>query len=141
MNKAIIFVIEDDPLAQAGIRALLDDTHDLAFTKAPAESDIEQSLCDAKPDLVLFGLHITKTRNQFLLRKIALQFRVLVFSDEDETLHAEDTLRAGARGYIMKEESPEILLKAIRTTLAGNLHLSDKMKSHFFQRIAANGSA
>lgn len=49
---------------------------------------------------------------------------------------AEEALRAGARGYLMKSCPAEQLLTALRTILAGDLYLSEQMKSRFLKRIA-----
>ena len=141
MGKSTVLVIEDNSLMRSGIQTLLDESLDLGFTQVPVDSDIEQSLDHLKPDLVLFGLPITRARNETLLKRIAeRRVRVLVFSSEDEFSCAEAALRAGARGYLMNSEPPERLLEAARTVIAGNLYLSDTMKSRFLRRIADNGS-
>ena len=60
---------------------------------------------------------------------------VIVLSMHDEGLYAERALRAGARGYIMKREATKGVLQAIRSVLAGNLYLSDKMALSMAERF------
>ena len=52
---------------------------------------------------------------------------IVVLSQHDETLYAERALRAGARGYVMKQESSEDILNAIRTVMGGDLYLSRRI--------------
>jgi DNA-binding NarL/FixJ family response regulator len=61
---------------------------------------------------------------------------MLVLSMHDETLYAERALRAGALGYIMKEEATEQVLVAIRRVVTGEIFLSEKMKSRMLQQLA-----
>jgi DNA-binding NarL/FixJ family response regulator len=63
---------------------------------------------------------------------------VLVLSMHDETLYAERALRAGAGGYVMKQEAPQTLLSAIRTVLSGQVFVSNKMGATLLQRMVGN---
>jgi len=54
--------------------------------------------------------------------------------ERDETLYAERSLRAGARGYAMKDESPQNVLAAIRKVLSGALYVSDRMSARLLQQ-------
>jgi DNA-binding NarL/FixJ family response regulator len=74
-----------------------------------------------------------------LIKKLKIQrsdLPVLVMSMHDESLYAERALRAGARGYIMKEEATDKMLTAIRKVLQGDVYLSDDMVSRILHRIA-----
>ena len=61
---------------------------------------------------------------------------ILVISMHDESLYAERALRAGARGYIMKQESGPTMMKAIRQVLGGRIYLSDKMSARILEYVA-----
>src|SRR5690606_16136562 len=81
-----------------------------------------------------------------LVQKLRLrdpQLRVLCFSVHEEEFFAERALRAGAQGYVMKTVDGATLLRAVRTVLAGQIHLSDVMERRILNRLAgaANGSA
>ena len=67
------------------------------------------------------------------------QVKTLVSSMHDETLFAERVLRAGAMGYITKQEPPETLVRAIRQVLRGEVYLSPRMTSRLLRRVAAGG--
>src|SRR5262249_32656018 len=95
------------------------------------------------PDLVLMdiglpgksGLEVVKD-----LQATRPELPVLVISMHDETLYAERVLRAGGRGYIMKQEGPEPILKAIRQTLAGQVYLSAKMSVRILDAFSGRGA-
>jgi DNA-binding NarL/FixJ family response regulator len=59
----------------------------------------------------------------------------------DEELYAERALRAGAKGYVMKREPPELLLEAISQILAGKVHLSERMSDRLLGRMVRAGSS
>ena len=61
---------------------------------------------------------------------------ILVISIHDESLYTERVLRAGARGYIMKQESGSTMMQAIRQVLAGRIYLSDKMSTRLLEYVA-----
>jgi DNA-binding NarL/FixJ family response regulator len=63
------------------------------------------------------------------------QVAIVVLSQHDETLYAERALRAGARGYVMKQESSEDILNAIRTVMGGDLYLSRRMTPLLLRRL------
>jgi DNA-binding NarL/FixJ family response regulator len=65
---------------------------------------------------------------------------VLVVSMHDEATYAQRALRAGARGYVMKQEPGEVLVTAIREVLAGNVYLSKQMHARMLNRVAGGGS-
>jgi DNA-binding NarL/FixJ family response regulator len=70
------------------------------------------------------------------LRAVDPHMAVLVISMHDETLYAERVLRAGGRGYIMKQEGPEKMLQAIRQVLEGKIHLSGKMSARILDAFS-----
>lgn len=126
-----IFIVDDHPVFREGLVGLVKREADLAVCgeadNAPqALSAIESS----KPDLVLAdiglpgrsGLELVKD-----IRAVCPEMAVLIISMHDETLYAERVLRAGGRGYIMKQEGPEKILQAIRQVLDGQISLSGKM--------------
>jgi DNA-binding NarL/FixJ family response regulator len=72
------------------------------------------------------------------IRVLAPDLPVLVMSMHDESIYAERAMRAGARGYIMKQEASAKVLTAVRTVLGGELYLSDKMKERMLHRFVNN---
>jgi len=135
-----IFIVDDHPVFREGLVGLVKREADLAVCgeadNAPqALAGIEQ----LNPDLVLLdiglpgksGLELTKD-----LRAMLPAIAVLVISMHDETLYAERVLRAGGRGYIMKQEGPEKILQAIRHVLDGQVFVSGKMSDRILHALS-----
>ncbi len=79
------------------------------------------------------GIELTKQ-----IRQINHNIIILIFSMHDEELYAERALSAGASGYVMKQEDPDILLKAIHQVLNGEIFLSTAMTNRLLRRISGS---
>jgi DNA-binding NarL/FixJ family response regulator len=77
------------------------------------------------------GLELAKNINSLLP-----EVPILMLSMHDEALYAERALKAGARGYVMKDEPPDILLQAIRKVLTGEVYLSERMTARMLRSVA-----
>jgi DNA-binding NarL/FixJ family response regulator len=127
-----VFLVEDHPITQAGLAALISREEDLficgAADSAPVALDLIAKL---KPSIVITDIAL-KTSNGIELMKnlVALcpEIPILVMSMHDESLYAERAIRAGARGYLMKREAADKVLPGIRAILAGEIYLSESMK-------------
>jgi DNA-binding NarL/FixJ family response regulator len=116
-----------------GLKRFLDDSGDFvvcgeAGDATGALSEIER----ASPDLILLDISLRGRSGLDLLKDLRARFSdipVLVHSMHDETVFAERVFRAGARGYLMKQEAGDHLATALRTVLRGEVYLSDKIKS------------
>jgi len=116
-----------------GLRQLIDREPDLTVCgdAAEAESALE-GIRQVKPDLVVVDISLGGTSGIDLIKAIKNEsedFQVLVVSMHDESLYAERALRAGAMGYVMKQEPAKTVKSAIRKVLGGDMHLSEKMAS------------
>jgi DNA-binding NarL/FixJ family response regulator len=88
-----------------------------------------------RPDILIMGLAFPDGNAFQFIQDVHSQFPdtgVLVFSSGDEAIYAERCLRCGARGYVMKTEKNETLLKALRQVASGNIYLSASMCTRFF---------
>lgn len=128
---ARILLVDDHARMRREVGWSIDNEPDLTVC---GEAESAQQAMDAiarlRPDLVLADITLPdKNGFEFLKDVQALHpgLRVLVVSLHDESLYAERILRAGARGYIMKQESGKKLLEAIRHVLAGHIYVSEKM--------------
>jgi DNA-binding NarL/FixJ family response regulator len=123
-----IAVVDDHPIVQQALSSLLALTEGwtlcgYAANAAKARAMIENT----KPHLVIADISLEESHGLDLIKDIQAQYpeiKVLVFSHHDESQYAERAIRSGASGYVMKSEAPEVLLHAIKTVLAGELHLS-----------------
>ena len=134
-----VLIVDDHPIVRRGLAELINQETDLMVcgevgTVAEAMNAVPQLTPDiAMVDISLgggSGLELTKN-----LHQLYPKLPILVLSMHDETLYAERALRAGALGYVMKQESPDVLLHAIRKALANERHLSEKMMSRLLAEM------
>jgi DNA-binding NarL/FixJ family response regulator len=140
LNKHRIVLVDDHPLLRQGIGQLINQTADLevcgeASTRAEAMDVIRRT----KPDLAVVDLSLKNERGLELVKDLRLQqpdVRILVLSMHNEDLYAERVLRAGARGYIMKQEAANKVIEAIRAVLAGSVYVSESVAARIVHQIA-----
>jgi DNA-binding NarL/FixJ family response regulator len=95
-------------------------------------------VAEQKPDLVLLDLRLKDGESFELIRTLKSQFPnlpVLVLSQCDEAINAERALRAGAKGYVMKQEATSELLGAVRVVLKGHVYLSQEMATRLIKKL------
>ncbi len=138
--KARILVVDDHPIVREGLVRVIDQTADLLVC-AHAEN-IAQTLDAAersKPDLVILDISLGGQNGIELIKDLKVRYPnlpVLVHSMFDETMYAERCLRAGAKGYVMKQAPPQHLLDGVRRVLKGEVHVSEAMTSQLLCRIS-----
>ncbi|NUP90037.1 MAG: response regulator transcription factor [Candidatus Sumerlaeia bacterium] len=137
-----ILLVDDHPLIRSGLAQLIATEPGLQVC---AEAEDAPSALDAarthQPDIAIVDLSLPGASGLELLRQLRAaqpQLPVLILSMHDESLWAERTLRAGARGYIMKEQAPQDILAAIRHVLAGNVWLSPAISARILGRISGD---
>src|SRR5271165_1251003 len=132
-NRHRILIVDDHPMMREGLRTLISRERDLIVCgEAETAGQALDAVAKLKPDLVLADITLPGPNGIELIKDIcALQqgMLILVISMHDESLYAERVLRAGARGYIMKQESGPTMMQAIRQVLAKRIYLSDKMSA------------
>lgn len=135
-----ILLVDDHPFMRAGLGALIDRQADMMVCgEAGNPSEAFAQLTRAKPDLVLTDLTMPgRSGLEFIkdLLATAPRLSVLIISMHDEAVYAERALRAGARGYIMKEAGGENLLTAIRQVLRGEVYVSPKMSARILEGLS-----
>lgn len=139
-----IFIVDDHPVYRDGLVMLIKREADLAVCgEADNAPQALAAIESSKPDLVLAdiglpgksGLELVKD-----LRAARPEMAVLVISMHDETLYAERVLRAGGRGYVMKQAGPEKILQAIRQVLDGQISVSGKMSARILDALSDRGA-
>jgi DNA-binding NarL/FixJ family response regulator len=135
-----ILLVDDHPFMRAGLAQLIDRQPDLRVCgEAGNPAEALQALGKGKPDLVLSDLTMPgRSGLEFIkdLRAMHDNLAILVVSMHDESVFAERALRAGARGYIMKEAGGENLLTAIRQVLRGEVYVSPKMSARILEGLS-----
>jgi DNA-binding NarL/FixJ family response regulator len=135
--KKRILLVDDHPFMRAGLAGLIERQPDLLVCgEAGNPSEAFRGIPKFKPDLVLTDLTMPgRSGLEFIKDLVAAEpgLAVLVISMHDEVVHAERALRAGARGYIMKEAGGENLLAAIRQILRGEVYVSPRMSARILE--------
>lgn len=136
-----ILIIDDHPFMRAGLAQLIDRQTDMQVCGEagnPAEAIHELAHC--QPDLVLTDITMPGRSGLEFIKDLLTthpKMPVLVVSMHDEAIYAERVLRAGARGYIMKEAGGENLLAAIRQIMRGEIYVSPAMAARILENLSA----
>jgi DNA-binding NarL/FixJ family response regulator len=136
--KKRIVLVDDHPMMRQGLGALIHNEPDLEVV-GEAENAAQGLDCVTrlKPDLVLADITLPDKTGLELIKDIQALGEnvpdVLVISMHDEALYVERVLRAGGRGYIMKQEGGKKLMLAIRQVLSGQVYVSEKMSSKILE--------
>ncbi len=137
-----ILIVEDHPVFRDGLSQLVSQEPDLAVCGQTSRAhEALQMTGTTNPDLVLVDLTLPGKGGLELikdLRALHPKVPVLVISMHEESLYAERALRAGARGYIMKDEPPENMLRAVRQTIGGQLYTSAKVASSILDNFSGS---
>jgi DNA-binding NarL/FixJ family response regulator len=141
-NKRRILIADDHPLFREGLVQLINRERDLCCCgEAGTVAATQAAVATLKPDLLVLDLRLKDGDGLELIKSLKARcpdLFVLVLSEHDETLYAERTLRAGAKGYLMKEEATDEVLNAIRRILQGELYLSRKMSVLALHKLLGN---
>lgn len=142
--KARILMVDDHPIVREGMAQFLNAQADLDLCcEASTAEEALATLPDCDPALVIIDISLKKDSGLDLikaLRRAHPQLMLLAISQHEESIFAERALRAGANGYLMKQEATENILVAIRQVLAGNVYLSAAMNNRLSRRLAASQS-
>jgi DNA-binding NarL/FixJ family response regulator len=137
-NRKRILLVDDHAVVRFGIAQLINRQSDLLV--CGEEEDARKAL-DAiirlKADLIIADLSLKDSSGLELIRNIKAQFPalpILVVSVHDETVYAEIAFRAGALGYLMKQEALEKIVTAIRRVLSGSVYVSDALGAKMLQQ-------
>ena len=136
-----IVVVDDHPLVRESLIQLITREPDLVVCgEADSVETATAALERNKPDLLLLDLRLKSGDSIELMKSVRARFpdtRILVISQQEETLFAERCLRAGADGYVTKQEASEEVLTAIRTVLDGDTYVSRKVAVLVFRRTVS----
>lgn len=135
-----ILLVDDHPIMRDGISQVINQQPDMeVYREASSAGEALKALETFIPDLAIVDISLNDINGIELIKEMKMKFRdfpVLVLSMHPESLYAERVLRAGGRGYIMKHESAEKVMQAIRRVLSGKIHLSPEISEAILNRIA-----
>ncbi|QTA88435.1 response regulator transcription factor [Desulfonema magnum] len=139
--KKRIIIVEDHPIFRLGLAELINQEEDL-FVCGEAE-DVTKAWNEIKrlsPDMVIADISLKGRSGIELIKDISKHFStlpILVLSMHDESLYAERALLAGAKGYIMKQEASESIVKAIRCVLNGKIYASERIMANILNKFVS----
>jgi DNA-binding NarL/FixJ family response regulator len=143
--KKRVFFVDDHDVVRFGAAQLVNKQPDLeSCGGAPSVPEALPMIRQLRPDVIVADISLKKSNGLELLKIMRAETPetpILVMSMHDELVWAEVALRAGAKGYIMKESSIEHLIPAIRTILTGKIYLSPAAAGHMIQaQVSPNAS-
>jgi DNA-binding NarL/FixJ family response regulator len=142
--KCKVLLVDDHPVVRQGLALFIDRESDLTVCgQANDATSALQVIRNSTPDFVVLDISLEGPDGLELLKILRAEYPklpVLVLSMHDELLYAERALRAGANGYIMKQEATDRVLTAIRHILGGDVYLSDRLTKRMLQQFV-NGPA
>lgn len=144
-NKRQVMLVDDHPIVRHGLSMLINEETDIAVCgECSSAAETMRQIGIFKPDIILVDVSLQGSSGIDLTKSIKEQhprLPVLILSMHDEALYAERALRAGARGYVMKQEAADTVLKAIRTVLKGDVYLSERLSSKVLRELVDGPAA
>lgn len=143
-----VFLVDDHPLVRQALRDAMRHERDLEVCgEADDRDEALKAIAAAEPDLAIVDLRLRSSDGLELVRDLRdhhPKVLSLVLSMQDESLSAERAVRAGARGYVSKQEAPAKIMEAVRKVLGGEIYWSEKAAAQIASKIASpstNGNA
>jgi DNA-binding NarL/FixJ family response regulator len=134
-----VFLVDDHPLVREWLTQFIQRESDLTVCgEAEDTPDALRGIAETKPAIVIADISLKSTHGLELVKDLQVRYPalpVLVLSMHDESLYAERVLRAGAKGYITKQEATKKILLAIRQVIAGQIYISEKMASRMVHKM------
>lgn len=138
-GKHRIFIVDDHPIFRQGLAQLINQESDLCVCgEADDYQGALRAVAELNPDMVIVDITLKDMSGIDLIKEVRKLNRgiiMLVISMHDESLYAERALRAGARGYVMKQEASESIVQAIRQVRIGGIYASPRMTEQMLSRF------
>jgi len=139
-----ILLVDDHPLVRQGLLNLISQHPDLEVCgEAASEAQALELVSATRPDIAIVDITLEKGSGLELTRNIQAMYpgvKVLILSVHDEELYAERALRAGARGYLMKDDAANTVIQGIRGVLAGQTCISKKIRTKLAGKFVGDQS-
>jgi DNA-binding NarL/FixJ family response regulator len=142
-RPARVLIVDDHPIVREGLALLISSQADLEVC-GEAEDVITagQLIDEARPDVAIVDISLKGSSGLELIKRIKAKHpsvQILVSSIHDESVYAERALRAGAMGYVNKQEATRTILVALRRILDGRVYLSERMADRLLCRTVGGG--
>jgi DNA-binding NarL/FixJ family response regulator len=142
VRKHRVLLVDDHPILCEGLSQRINGESDLEVCGQARDAHAAlEAMEKLQPHVAIVDIALGEGSGVELIKDMKVRFPhlpALVLSMHDEALYAERSLHAGARGYVMKQEDPEVLLRAIRQVLLGQVYLSEKVRDRIVNRLGGN---
>lgn len=143
-RRTRILLVDDHPMVRERLAEVINREPDLVVcAEAEDRSQAIETIKARQPALVIVDITLRNSNGVELIKDIHSRWPgllMLVVSMHDESLYAERVLRAGARGYITKQEATRSILRAIRRVLEGHIFLNENIASRILGRLTRSES-
>lgn len=143
--KKRIYIVDDHPIVRGGLSQLINLEEDLIVCGEAAEAaEAMQGISKTRPDVVLVDISLKGTSGIELTRNLLArhpEIAVLIISMYDESVYLERALRAGAKGYLTKQEATDHVVTAIRKVAAGDIYVTDPWRDKLVNKFVSGGAA
>lgn len=144
--KRKIMIVDDHTIVLHGLTLLINSEPDFEVTLQAGSTEAALAIlkADNAPDLVITDISLPGLSGIELLKELGNRFPrlpTLVISMHDEMVHGERAFKAGARGYLMKQEATEKVIFAIRKIMEGETYLSDRMQTQLLKKMRDGGTS
>jgi len=137
-KRARILIVDDHPAVREALASRIGRQPDLEVCGEAADmSEALRLVAEVQPDLAVVDISLQSGSGIDLIKRIKAgnnTVRMLVWSMHGESLYAERALRAGALGYVNKDQATVTIIEAIRQVLAGKIYLSPNMTEKLLHR-------
>jgi DNA-binding NarL/FixJ family response regulator len=141
-KRGHILLVDDHPLVRERLVEVINREADLVVSgEAEDRHEAVKAILAKPPDLVIVDLTLKNSDGLELIKDVHARWpkmRMLVVSMHDESLYAERVIRAGALGYITKQEATRNILLAIRRVLTGSIYLNEKVANRIIGRLTTH---
>jgi DNA-binding NarL/FixJ family response regulator len=138
-HKWRIFIVDDHPVLRIGLTARITQEKDLVVCGEATDGPKALSaIPKAGPDLVVVDLSLRNGSGMELIKDLVIQvpeLKIVVLSMHDEMIYAERAIKAGARAYVMKQDSSQQIVTAVRRVLEGKVFISEKVMAAIASKL------
>ena len=134
-----IYIVDDHPLVRHGLCQIVANEADMEICGEAEDSPAAiRGVGEANPDAIIVDISLKGANGIELIKNLKAihdDIPILVFSMHDETIYAQRALRAGAKAYVMKKESPSKVVDAIRKIIQGEIYVSPSVADQVLHQI------
>ncbi len=134
-----IYIVDDHPLVRQGLSKIIANEADMEICgEAEDAPSAMKGVGEANPDVIIVDISLKGNNGLELIKNVKAiheDIPILVFSMHDETIYAQRALRAGAKAYVMKKETPSKVVDAIRRIIKGEIYVSPSVADQVLHQI------